>query len=109
MTNAVLNGLVLVLLVVVLAPRLRGLRRGPLLWTAVVMVVLTAVFDNVMILSSLVDYAPDKILGVLLWRAPIEDFAYSLAAVVLMPACWVTLRARSRRTDPAPATDEADS
>lgn len=100
MTNAVLNLLVLVVLVIVLAPRLRGLRRGPLVWTAVVMAALTAVFDNVMIGVKLVEYAPDKILGVRLGLAPIEDFAYTLAAVLLMPAVWTMFANRAPRQEP---------
>ncbi|MGV8967835.1 MAG: lycopene cyclase domain-containing protein [Cellulomonas sp.] len=106
MTNALLNVVVVVALVIVLVPRLRRLRRGPLLWTAVIMAALTAVFDNAMITAGLVQYAPDKILGVMVGSAPIEDFAYTLAAVLLMPALWTTFAARSSRsdvTDPEPA------
>lgn len=95
MTNAVLNLIVLVVLAIVLAPRLRGLRRGPLVWTAVIMVLLTVVFDTAMITAGLVSYAPDKILGLKVWAAPIEDFAYALVAVLLMPALWTTFRDRA--------------
>ncbi len=100
MTNAVLNLVVLVVLTIVLAPRLRGLRRGPLLWTAAIMAALTAVFDNAMISAGLVQYAPDKILGLKVGVAPIEDFAYTLAAVLLMPALWATFADRAPRSGP---------
>lgn len=57
-----------------------------------VLAVLTAVFDNVMISAGLFDYDTSKRLGIVLYRAPIEDFAYPLAAVVLLPALWHLLR-----------------
>ena len=108
MTNAVLNLCVLVVLGVVFGPRLRGLHRGPLAWTALVMIVMTMVFDSVMIGIGLCAYAPDKILGVYVIGAPIEDFAYALAALVLMPALWTMLGERSQRSVAAP-TDRADA
>ena len=54
----------------------------------VVMLVLTAVFDNVMIGMGLVGYDASKISGAVIGIAPIEDFAYALAAVVLLPSLW---------------------
>ncbi len=69
MTNIVLNVIVLAALVVVSWRVLRRLRPGPLVWTAVVMCVLTLVFDTLMIAADLYVYHPDKILGVYLWGA----------------------------------------
>lgn len=57
----------------------------------VVLLVMTAVFDNIMIGVGLVDYAPDRISGVTIGIAPLEDFAYSIAALVLLPSVWVLL------------------
>jgi lycopene cyclase domain-containing protein len=54
----------------------------------VVVLGLTAVFDNVMIALGLFTYDPDRILGVKLGLAPIEDFGYPLAAVIGLPALW---------------------
>lgn len=70
-------------------------RRGPA-WRAVgvvlvVVLVLTAVFDNVMILAGLVGYDSELISGVFLGVAPVEDFAYAVAAVVLLPTLWTLL------------------
>ena len=96
MTNAVLNLVVVLVLAAVTLPRLRRLPRGPLVQSALVLVALTIVFDTLMIGAGLYDYAPDKILGVRLWRAPIEDLAYPVAAVLLMPALWTALGSRSR-------------
>jgi len=95
-TNIVLNVIVLVVLVVVSWRVLRRLRPGPLVWTAVVMCVLTLVFDTLMIAADLYVYDPDKILGVYLWGAPLEDFAYALAAALAMPVLWTALGARGR-------------
>jgi lycopene cyclase domain-containing protein len=95
-TNIVLNVIVLAALVVVSWRVLRRLRPGPLVWTAVVMCVLTLVFDTLMIAADLYVYDPDKILGVYLWGAPLEDFAYALAAALAMPVLWTALGARGR-------------
>lgn len=53
-----------------------------------IMLVLTAIFDNVMIAAGLFDYGQQTLLGLYIGRAPIEDFLYPLAAVLLMPALW---------------------
>lgn len=62
-------------------------------WVAAgVLVLLTAVFDNVMIAVGLFDYSSAHISGIRIGEAPIEDFAYPLAAVILLPALWSRLR-----------------
>jgi lycopene cyclase domain-containing protein len=68
-------------------------------WTAlglagVVLLLTTAAFDNVMIGIGLVDYNPELISGAFIGRAPLEDFAYAIAAVVLLPALWHLLGGR---------------
>lgn len=63
---------------------------------AVVVLVLTAVFDNLMIAAGLFSYAPDLISGIAVGLAPIEDFAYPVAAVLLLPALWMLLGERHR-------------
>ena len=50
---------------------------------------LTAVFDNLMIAAGLFSYDPEHISGLVIGLAPIEDFAYPLAAAILLPALWV--------------------
>jgi lycopene cyclase domain-containing protein len=52
------------------------------------MLVLTAVFDNLIILSGIVDYDESKLLGINIVAVPIEDFAYTVVAVLLVPAIW---------------------
>ncbi|WP_309067323.1 lycopene cyclase domain-containing protein [Microbacterium sp.] len=68
---------------------------------AAALIVLTAVFDNVMIAAGLFAYADAHISGIRIGAAPIEDFAYPLASVILLPAVWARLivarETRSRR------------
>jgi len=92
---------VLVALAAVLASRGRGSEHGPR-WsavglTAIALLVTTAVFDNVMIRIGLVDYNPDLISGAFVGVAPLEDFAYAIAAVVLLPSLWHLLPATGPR------------
>jgi lycopene cyclase domain-containing protein len=91
--NAIFLGVVAaVALVAVLskrAPRWRSL--GLVL---IVVLVMTAVFDNVMIAVGLVGYDHSKISGAFVGIAPLEDFAYALAAVVLLPCLWTLTEKR---------------
>lgn len=58
---------------------------------AVVLVVLTAVFDNVMIAAGLFTYPPEQISGVRIGLAPIEDFSYAVCAAFFVPAVFTLL------------------
>ena len=73
-------------------------RRSPR-WRSVgvvllVVLLMTAVFDNVMISVGLVGYDESKISGAFVGVAPLEDFAYAIAAVVLLPCLWTLLEKR---------------
>lgn len=85
-----------VLLALALAALLsRGRRVASLrarLIAATALVVLTAVFDNIMIAAGLFAYSPEHTSGISIGLAPIEDFAYPIAAVILLPALWSRLR-----------------
>ena len=59
--------------------------------TLIVLMVFTAVFDNLIIGAGIVAYDPTKISGVFIGIAPIEDFAYTLAAVLILPTLWGVL------------------
>ena len=59
-----------------------------------VVLVMTAVFDNVMIGVGLVGYDEAKISGAFIGIAPLEDFAYAIAAAVLLPSLWALLGGR---------------
>lgn len=63
---------------------------------AIPLVVLTVVFDNVIVGTGIVAYHADRISGVRLGVMPVEDLAYALAALVLLPSLW-SLLARRRR------------
>ena len=76
-------------------------RRSPR-WPAVglagaLILMMTAVFDNVMISVGLVAYAPEHISGAFVGIAPLEDFAYASAAIVGLPCLWSLLGDRRRR------------
>lgn len=69
-----------------------GRRRAawaPLVASVVVLIILTAVFDNIMIGSGLFDYGGETLNGLHLGLAPIEDFAYPIAAALLLPGLWL--------------------
>lgn len=75
-------------------------RRSPN-WRAVglasiLLMALTAIFDNVIIGTGIVDYDDALISGLRIGVAPIEDFAYTVAALVLLPAVWELLPRRAR-------------
>lgn len=57
--------------------------------TGVAVMILTTVFDNVMISAGLMTYAPTEIFGAFIGLAPVEDFAYPLAALILLPSLWI--------------------
>jgi len=69
--------------------------------------VLTAVFDNIMIGVGLVDYDPALISGLFVGIAPVEDFAYPVAAALLLPALWALLGADLRAHPSLPAAGRA--
>lgn len=71
-----------------------------------IVLALTAVFDTVMIAAGLFTYEPGLISGLKIGLAPIEDFAYPVAAALLLPALWSLLGgpAPTRGTGPAAVT-----
>lgn len=76
-------------------------RRAPR-WSAVaiaagVLLVITAIFDNVMIGVGIVAYDPDHTSGINVGLAPIEDFAYAIAAAAVLPALWTMLGSRTQQ------------
>ncbi|QJU55409.1 lycopene cyclase domain-containing protein [Herbiconiux sp. KACC 21604] len=91
---------VLVVAAVVVRRRPAEARRGILGAFGVslgVLLVLTALFDNVMIAIGLVGYDEGLISGAFLGIAPLEDFAYAVAAVLLLPSLWLLLGARDTK------------
>jgi lycopene cyclase domain-containing protein len=94
MTYTLLNVVFLTVVALVAVAAMLA-RRSPQ-WRAVglasiLMLTLTAVFDNVIIGTGLVDYDDVLISGIRIGVAPIEDFSYTVAALVLLPALWELL------------------
>ena len=54
----------------------------------VILLLVTAVFDNLIVTSGVVAYEESKILGLRIVSAPIEDFGYVIVGVWLIPALW---------------------
>ncbi len=91
MTYLIFAVLVVVLTAAATLPTLRRLAWRPIVWTGVALIALTAVFDNVLVGVGIVDYDEDLIVGLRVPIAPIEDFSYTLAVVLLVPALWTWL------------------
>lgn len=69
----------------------RGAYRAQVKTTAAVgavVLVLTAIFDNLMISAGLVGYGEAQRLGIQLGLVPVEDFFYALFVVLIVPAVW---------------------
>jgi lycopene cyclase domain-containing protein len=62
---------------------------------ALVLVILTAVFDSIMISFDLFKYDTAALLGPRVARVPIEDFAWPVAAAIALPALWALLGRRA--------------
>lgn len=93
--NAVFLGMAaVVLLTTALVRRPPARFWGALAASTVLLVVLTAVFDNVMIASGIMTYTDRNISGVRIGLAPLEDFAYPVAGVLLLPGLWLLLGGR---------------
>ena len=72
----------------------RWLSLKPVTFAALVMFTLTAIFDNVIIGTGIVAYDDDLLLGIKILYAPIEDFAYTAVALVLVPSLFNLFRTK---------------
>lgn len=86
----------LVVLATVRRPRF-GRRMAASATAAGILVVLTAVFDNLMIAAGLFTYPEEHLSGLRIGLAPVEDFAYALCAAFLVPAVFTLLAPRTDR------------
>jgi lycopene cyclase domain-containing protein len=62
-----------------------------------ILLIFTAIFDNVLIGLGFVGYDRALISGAFIGRAPLEDFAYTIAAAILLPSLWTLLPGRRTR------------
>ena len=53
-----------------------------------VLFIMTSFFDSVIVKEHIYSYNLFKILGLYIGYAPIEDFGYPIAAVILVPYLW---------------------
>lgn len=101
MTYAWLNLAVLALVVAVSAglhlatPRARRASGRAVMVTLGALLLMTAVFDNIMIAVGLVGYDSTHVSGLRIGIAPLEDFAYSVVVALIAPTLWQFLSARA--------------
>lgn len=83
--------------VLIVRPGVAGIGRTLLACAATLagLVLLTVVFDSAIVGTGIVAYDPVRILGARIGAAPVEDFAYPIAAAVALPALWCLLARRS--------------
>jgi lycopene cyclase domain-containing protein len=91
--NAVFLGVVAVVAIAALISRRSPIWRAVGL-AAIPLLILTAVFDNVLVGTGIVGYDEALISGAKIGVAPLEDFAYTIAALVLLPSLWALLSPR---------------
>lgn len=93
MTTYLMLNLVFIVVVVILLRAIGALHWDKsMLATIGVLLVTTAVFDSLIITADIVAYDPNKILGVKIGYAPIEDFAYAILALMIIPNIWKGLK-----------------
>jgi lycopene cyclase domain-containing protein len=59
-----------------------------LVYVLIGLLLLTAIFDSLIVRSGIVAYTRSHILGVYIGKAPIEDFFYAVVAAILAPLLW---------------------
>lgn len=68
--------------------------RKTCLFVGLILLVLTAIFDSLIIGLNIVAYNQNKLLGLYIFRAPIEDFFYTLLAIIVVPSLWHFIRGK---------------
>ena len=89
MRYIILNVLVMVgvtVLIFLFKPKRSAFKR--LIINLLVLLVLTAIFDSLIVSSGIVAYNPENILGIYIGKAPVEDFFYAIVAAILGPLLW---------------------
>ena len=109
MTYWALNAIFLAVVLILAVVARRRLRWPAVGITLAILLVMTAVFDNVMISIGLVAYNESLISGAFIGVAPLEDFAYAVAAVIGLPSLWVLLESRLRSTTGDRAEPRSDA
>ena len=85
-TYIILNLIMLALAWIVVRPR--NIVSRPRMIALVSILLLTLIFDSIMIAMGLFYYNESKLLGIYLGKAPLEDFFYAVMAVLIVPELW---------------------
>jgi lycopene cyclase domain-containing protein len=96
--NAVFLAVVALIAVAALLTR-RSPRWKAIGLAAIPLLLMTAIFDNLLVGVGIVGYDPSRISGALIGVAPLEDFAYAIAALVLLPSLWSLMAPRTREPE----------
>lgn len=79
----------IVMIVIFLVLRVWRQRFSSAFWVTMgAILFMTAVFDSVLVGLSIVAYDMNRISGLMIGYAPIEDFCYAVIAVVVVPLLW---------------------
>lgn len=74
---------------VLIAFRVRSQKPTKAIWLSLtVLLILTAIFDSMIVGFKIVGYDLDKILGIYVGLAPIEDFFYAVMALLIVVVVW---------------------
>lgn len=76
--------------------------------TALSLIILTAIFDSIMIAADLFRFDESALTGVHVGLAPIEDFAWPIAAAILIPSTLLFLTTRPRTSPPRDTTEDRE-
>lgn len=89
-TYLILNLIFLLFIGIILFPILNKLKVDKRVWFFLsgILIVLTLIFDSLIIRLDIVAYDSMKISSLRLGLAPIEDFFYTLLAIVMIPSLW---------------------
>lgn len=88
MSYLILNLVFLLLIGVCLVVFTKQKPRNALWLTLIVLLVITALFDSLFIVLGIFEYEASKILNLFIWKAPVEDFAYTVASVFIVGLTW---------------------
>lgn len=94
MRYSVLNLLVLFICLTIVLVSYRKLFTKRWLVALLVLLTMTALFDSLIVYFGIVAYNPDHFLGIYIGKAPIEDFAYTIAGLMVVPYIWKRLKDR---------------
>ena len=86
-TYFILNIIFMSVTLLILRVKLR-MPSKPWWLTLLILLIMTAVFDALIIGAGIVDYDRSKLLGLYVGNVPVEDFMYAILAVMILPTLW---------------------